>query len=178
VEPRDIVERRRILRQAVGLAVVDHLQPMLDRAQQRIGAAQHRRVVGRDPAGRLQRGERVERRRGAQGRLAAAMDELLDLGEEFDLADAAAAALQIEAGAEGLALRIMVADAAADRADLADRAEIERAPPDEGMDRLEEIAAERDIAGDHAGADERGALPGQSGIRNRRWPHRPAARSA
>ena len=90
------------------------------------------------------------------------MDELVDLDEELDLADAAAAALEVEARAERLALRIMVADPAADRADLADRAEIERAPPDERVDRLEEIAAERRIAGDLPGADEGRALPGQS----------------
>ena len=77
------------------------------------------------------------------------MDELVDLGEELDLADAAAAALEIEAGAELLALGIMVADPAGDRLDLADRAEIERAAPDERMDRLEEIAAERGIARRH-----------------------------
>ena len=111
VQPRDIVERVRLGGQAVGLAVVDHLQPVLDRAQQAIGLAQ---APPRPPApirpALRQRRKRVERRRRAQLGLAAAMDELVDLGEELDLADAAAAALEVEARAEGLALRIMVAD--------------------------------------------------------------------
>ena len=65
----------------------------------------------------------------------------MDLREELDLADAAAPALEVVAGAERLALRMMVADAAGDAADLADRAEIERAPPDERADRVEETLA-------------------------------------
>src|SRR5947199_344412 len=83
-------------------------------AQQQVGAAKHLCRVGRDPAGRRQRGERIERRRRAQLGLAAAMDELVDLDEELDLADPAAAALEVVAGAEGLALGIMVADPPAD----------------------------------------------------------------
>ena len=43
-------------------------------------------------------------------------------------------------------LRIMVADPPGDRPDLADRPEIERAAPDERMDRVEEIAPERRVA--------------------------------
>ena len=39
VQPRDIVERLGLGGQAVGLPVVDHLQPVLDRAQQPIGVA-------------------------------------------------------------------------------------------------------------------------------------------
>ena len=69
------------------------------------------------------------------------MDQLLDLGEEFGLADAAAAALQVEAGPERLALRIMVADAERDVADFLDRPEIERAAPDERLDLVEEALA-------------------------------------
>ena len=91
------------------------------------------------------------------------MDQLVALGEELDFANPAAAALEIEAGAEALALRIMIADQPGDRLGLADRAEIERAAPDERMDRLEEIAAERAIAGGLAGANEGGALPRQRG---------------
>src|SRR5438128_1805428 len=90
------------------------------------------------------------------------MDELVDLDEELGLPDAAPPALQVVARPERLTLRIMVADPAADRTDLADRPEVERAPPDEGMDRVEEIAAERRVARGQPGADEGGPLPGQS----------------
>src|SRR3546814_6884398 len=53
----------------------------------------------------------------------------------------------------------MVADPPTDRPQLSDRAEIEAAAPHERMDGVEEIATERPVAGDAAGADEGGALP-------------------
>src|SRR6201999_1672455 len=91
-----------------------------------------------------------------------AMDELVDLGEEFDLANAAAAALEVEAGADFLPFRKMIADPPGDRLDLADRAEIGGPAPDERMNGVEEIAAKRGVAGGESGADERRPLPGQS----------------
>ena len=69
------------------------------------------------------------------------MDHLLDLDEELDLANPAAAALEIEARADARALRKMVADPRGDLPDLLDHAEIERAPPHERLDRVEEAAA-------------------------------------
>src|SRR5213592_1378963 len=90
------------------------------------------------------------------------MDELLHLREEFGLADAAAAAFQVESRAESLALRIMVADTDADVADFVDGAEIERAAPDEGLDFGEEAFAESLVAGRGARANESGPLPRQS----------------
>ena len=144
VEPRDRFERRRIGRQPMLLPVVDHLDAVLGGAERAIGVgdarAPHPPPAGPAAASAVQR---IERRRRAQRRLAAAVDQLLDLGEEFGLADAAPAALQIIAGAERLALRIMVADAERDVADLLDRAEIERAPPDERADFVEEGLAQR-----------------------------------
>ena len=89
------------------------------------------------------------------------MDQLLDLGEELDLANAAAPALEVEARAERLPLRIMVADAADDLANFLDRPEVERAAPDERLDRVEEMLAQAPVAGGGAGADESGALPRQ-----------------
>ena len=99
------------------------------------------------------------------------MDHLLNLDEEFDLADSAAPALEVEARADMRALSEMVADAGRDLADLLDHAEIERAAPNERLNRVEESPAERKIAGSSAGADESGAFPGQSTrfiVRNRR----------
>jgi hypothetical protein len=54
----------------------------------------------------------------------------------------------------------MVADPPGDRLDFADRAEIERAAPHKGMNRLQEVAPEIGVAGRLAGANEDGALPG------------------
>src|SRR5207244_3552294 len=101
------------------------------------------------------------RRRRAYRSVAAAMDELVNLREELDLANAAAPALQVEAGAERLALGVMIADAARNTADLADRAKIERAAPDERADRVEETSPQFRIARRRPAPDERSALPGQ-----------------
>ena len=70
------------------------------------------------------------------------MDHLLDLGEELDLADPAAAALQVVAGTEPRPLREMVADAGGNLADFLDHSEVERTAPDERLDRLQEMLAE------------------------------------
>src|SRR3546814_3042685 len=55
----------------------------------------------------------------------------------------------------------MVADAVAHRADFLELPEIEAAAPDEGLDRGEEILAERTVARRRAAADERRLLPRQ-----------------
>ena len=85
----------------------------------------------------------------------------MDLREELDLANAAAAALEVVAGAEALTGLIMAADPAGEGTDLADRAEIERAPPHERPDRGEETLTQRDVARRRARADEGRALPRQ-----------------
>src|SRR3546814_4114531 len=76
---------------------------------------------------------RVDRRGRAQSRLAAAVDELVDLREKLDFADAAAPALEVVAGSEGLSLREMVAVAVAHRADFLKLTDIEAAAPDERL---------------------------------------------
>ncbi len=69
-------------------------------------------------------------------------------------------------------LREMVADSRRDLPHFLDHAEIERAPPHERLDRVEEALAERDVAGRGAGADEGRALPRQrAAIRNARSRH-------
>src|SRR3546814_17275125 len=81
---------------------------------------------------RIQRGGRTHRR------FAPAVDHLENLGVELHLANAAPSALQIPAGTELLPLRMMIADSPGDILNVADGAEIKRAPPDEGLDRSEE----------------------------------------
>src|SRR3546814_15185487 len=87
------------------------------------------------------------------------LDELMDLREKLDLANAAAPALQVEAGAERLPLREMVANPVAHRADFLELPEIEAAAPDEGLDRGEEILAEHAVARRGPAANERRLLP-------------------
>ena len=60
----------------------------------------HRRAeVGQDRPQQLETGERIARALAAQRGVAPAMDQLVRLGEELDLANAAAAALYVETGA-------------------------------------------------------------------------------
>ncbi len=83
------------------------------------------------------------------------------LGEKFDLANAAAAELEIEPR-RGLArAALLVADAMGQPAHLVDRSEIEAAAPDEGTDVIEEGLPRRNVAGAGARADEGGAFPRQ-----------------
>jgi hypothetical protein len=74
------------------------------------------------------------------------MDQLVRLGKEFHLANAAAPALQVIAGADRLPAGVVIADAGGQAADLGDRAEIEAAAPDERADRVEEGPPCGDIA--------------------------------
>ena len=120
-----------------------------------------RRDIGIDPSCPGERGQRVHRRRHAQRRIAPAVDELMNLREKFDLANAAAAALEVKTRAECLPLREMVADAVAHRADFLELAKIEAAPPDEGLDRVEEMLPERAVARRRARTDEGRLLPCQ-----------------
>ena len=93
------------------MLVLNHLQTVFERAQPVIADPHDLRVFGGDDA-RL--GKSIQAGAGAaqaQCGVAAAMDELVGLGEEFDLADAAAPALEIIAGADGLTCGIVIADA-------------------------------------------------------------------
>ncbi len=80
------------------LLVGDHLQPMLDAAQVEIGLAQLLGDTPLDPAALDELSHRLERLPRAQLRLPAAGDQLLRLHEELDLADAAAAELDVVPG--------------------------------------------------------------------------------
>ena len=86
------------LGQDLGLLVVHHLQPVLDRAQEAVGLDQLRRPPRRrSSAAAASAAQRLAGAAGAQRRVAAAQDQLLGLGEELDLADAAAAELHVVA---------------------------------------------------------------------------------
>src|SRR3546814_16472432 len=69
-------------------------------------------------------------------------------------------ALQIPAGTELLPLRMMIADSPGDILNVADGAEIKRAPPDEGLDRVKEHLPQPLVARRGQGTDEGCPLPG------------------
>ena len=115
----------------VGLLVVDHLQPMLDPAQEAVGLGQSSRASARcGPAAASARSASQVPARAQLGQ-AAAPDQLLGLGEELDLADAAAAELDVVAGDRDRAAAAMRVDLALDRMDVLDRGEVEMLAPEE-----------------------------------------------
>ena len=63
--------------------------------------------------------------------MTAAPDQLLGLGEEFDLADAAAAELDVVAADGDVAMALDRVDLALDRVDVLDGGEVEVTAPDE-----------------------------------------------
>src|SRR5215475_11210101 len=104
---------------------------MLDMAQVAVGRGQ---VVGRRAAGTAERDQLLDRGDGpaqAQIRTAAAPDQLLGLGEELDLADAAAADLDVVAADRDLALAAISLHLPLHVMDVGQRGEIEMLAPDE-----------------------------------------------
>ena len=104
VEPRiaaelgETGERRGLERQALRLFVGDHLPPMLKPAQENVGGREIGDRLGGHPLFGMELAQHVERTRASHRGAAAAEDELLGLDEELDLADAAAAELEVVAG--------------------------------------------------------------------------------
>ena len=146
MQPRHAVKFGCILGQAVRLPVIDHLQPVLDGAQQFVGRGQDLRIIGTYP---LTRRQRCQGRSGvghAQAGIAAAVDQLMRLREKFAFANAASSALQIIAGAKLLPLMIMVAYLPAHVANIGNLSEIQTAPPDERLNAFQEIIAQRAVA--------------------------------
>src|SRR5262245_61678945 len=93
--------------------------------------------------------------------MAASVDQLVGLRVEFDLADAAAALLEIEARADEVGAPGVRADLRGQPADFGDRAEVEALAPDERTDRVEESLSGLDVAGAGARANEGRPLPGE-----------------
>src|SRR4051794_39167318 len=110
MQPRDVVERLRLRGQSVGLRILDHLQPVLDGAQEAIVARERLGRIASEPTGADEGCDRIQRCGRPDRRVAAAVDHLLDLDEELDLADSAAPAFKIETWTDFGALREMVAN--------------------------------------------------------------------
>ena len=89
----------------------------------------------------------------------AAGDELLGLDEELDLADAAAAELDVVAFDRDLVVAAVGVDLALHRLDVGDRRVVEIFAPDERRELRKNRLAGRDVAGAGARLDHRRALP-------------------
>ena len=146
-------------RHAVRLLVVDHLQAMFDPAQEAIGLDQ---LLGRpvgDVARDGKRAQGLDSPAQSQRHVAAAEDQLLGLGEELDLADAAATELNIVAEHLDRSATSMGIDLPLDRMNVVDRREVEMLAPDIGAEFGQERFADGAIAGDGMRLDHRGTFP-------------------
>ena len=158
-EAREDVERLGLRRQRVGLLVGHHLQAMLDAAQEIIGRGEFVARLAADPFLRRQCVERGDRIAAAQFGMAAAGNELLGLHEKLDLADAAAAELDIVPFDRDLAMAAIGVDLPLHFVDVGDGREVEIFAPDEGRQFAEELVACNNIAGAWPRLDQRRALP-------------------
>src|SRR5205814_6371571 len=94
-----------------------------------------------------------------QVRMPASGDELLGLNEELDLADAAAAQLEIVAFDRDVVMAAIGVDLPLHGVNVGDRRVIEIFAPDERDEIGEKSFPGDDVARTDAGLDERGALP-------------------
>ena len=143
----------------MGLLVGHHLQPVLDETQEAVGGVEIVAHALRRSSRPRQAPPASAASADAQLGMAAAGDELLGLHEELDLADAAAAELDVVALDRDLVVAAIGVDLALHGVDVGDRGEVEIFAPDEGRERGEQRFAGRDVAGARPRLDQRGALP-------------------
>ena len=147
VQRRDLRKRVLHLRQRVGLAVVHHLDAVLDAP---VGAVVIRQLVRdrlRDPSLCRQRGERRDGGAAPQVRVAAAGDQLAGLREELDVADPALPQLHVVPHRADRPMQPLVAaDPPPHVVGVLDRREVERAAPDEGPQLGQEALARGEVA--------------------------------
>ncbi len=143
----------------MGLLVSHHLQPMLDAAQKIVSRRQLVARGGVDPAVGGEHGQHGDGAAAAQIAVPAAGDELLGLHEKLDLADAAAAELDVVTFDRDLAVTAIGVDLPLHFVDVGDGRVIEIFAPDEGRQIANQLLAGGDIAGARPRLDQRRALP-------------------
>ncbi len=141
------------------LSIIKHLQAVLNDSKQLIGLAQGLRILPRNSPILCQQRQCCPRIGNAQGWNAPTVDQLMGLGKKFAFPNATPAPLQIISGTKLLPCVIMIADLARHLSDIGDLAEIQTAPPDEGLNAVEEIAAKRLIPRRCPCADKGGLFP-------------------
>ncbi len=153
---RQPLQLPRVLRQRVGLALGHHLDAVLQAPQRHVGLGQLVPVAAGEQARVEQALQRLQRAADAQVRVAAGVQELQRLHEELDLADAAAAQLQIHAGrARGFLLRARL-----EQPHLVHGLQVEVLAEDERGKPPQGFLARREVARDRPRLEQREALPG------------------
>ncbi|MNV20350.1 hypothetical protein D3C71_1112440 [compost metagenome] len=153
---RDAGAVQRIGGQAVGLRVAQHLQAVFHPAQEAIRGGQVV-AIGFGHLPRFdQRAQRRQQATFAQRGFAPATDQLQSLRKEFDLADAAGAALDV---IQPVLARDFGGDGRLHLAQAVQRGEIQIAAVDERPQRLQPRFTGGDVTGHRARLDPRIALP-------------------
>src|SRR5579884_2712520 len=119
------------------LRVINHLDSVLDRAQQPIRRRKLVRGKFINPVCSAKRVNRVERCRNSHRRIASAVDHLLDLDEELDLANTTAPALQIITGPDMSTLSEVITNSCRDLAHILDHSKARQRRPDKGWNGTE-----------------------------------------
>ena len=131
----------------MGLAVAQHLQAILQPAQEPVGLCQAIAGARIDVPARHQRLQRGQQAALAQRRFAATADQLQRLGQELDLADAARPSLDVVG--EVLA-RDLGGDHRLHRAQAVERAIVEVAAVDEGLQHRQQARSGGKVPGHRA----------------------------
>src|SRR5207253_10210397 len=133
------------------------LQLVLDVAQEAVGAGERRGLLGAHVAARGELAERGERAPLLEAGILAAVHELLRLDDELDLANAAAAELDVaRAGARVAQRRVHTP---LHHLEVLDRGKVQVAAVDEAEELVEQRLAERPVAGDRPRLQPGRALP-------------------
>ena len=158
-EAGDMRQANLAVGQRMGLLVLHHLQPVFQGPQIAIVTLELFAHFGLDATFPHQGIQRALCGRLAQAGMAPAQDQLLGLGKEFDLANAAMPQLDIVAFDRDLAMTGMGVNLALDGLDVLDGGEIQIPPPDERPDIGKKAGPGLRIAGTGARLDHGGAFP-------------------
>ncbi len=145
-----------VVRQHLRLTVGDRLQRMLGIAQEFIAFAQFGHCRGRQITLPLQGGQHTEQRTLLQAEIAPSVDQLKGLGDEFDLANATGAQLDVRSHA--LAPHFLL-DQLLHGAQRLDGGEVQVTPVDEGSQHLQQLFSGLLVAADDPRLDHGVALP-------------------
>ena len=159
-EVRKTLDGLGVVGQRMGLLVRDHLQPVLDLAQKLVGFGQFLARLKRDPVAGRENLQRVQRGAHPQLRMTAAGNQLLCLREKLDLADAAAADLDVMALDRDLALAAIGLHLPLHVMDVGQCRKIQMLAPDERREFGDQRLARFGVAGARPRLDHRRAFPG------------------
>ena len=155
-------QRPVVLGKHVGPAQLPQLHPVLERAQEPVGAVERGAVLPSDVPALGEVGQRGQRGGRPHGLVGATVHQLQQLYGELDVAQAAGAELDLPLGVRG---GDVLDHPAAHRLHLGDEAVALRGRPHHRRDAGAELLAQGEVAGDRTGLEQRLELPGLRPLR-------------